>query len=98
MASTTEHVLPERQKKELQKAILDFMHTQGYTESLAVFAKETGNEGFVADPKDRHHNLLPKKWTSVIRLQKKIMELESKMSKLQEEIRSGAIRRPAKTN
>lgn len=84
------HILPERQLKELQKSILDFMQTQGYTESFIQFAKETGNEGFVADPKDRYHNLLPKKWTSVIRLQKKIMELESKLSKLQEDIRTGA--------
>ncbi|KAI8318458.1 lissencephaly-1 [Martensiomyces pterosporus] len=91
MSSSTEHILPERQKKELQKAILDFMQTQGYTESSEIFAKETGNEGFVADAKDRHHNLLAKKWTSVIRLQRKIMELETKLSKLQEDIRSGAV-------
>ncbi|KAJ1957293.1 Lissencephaly-1 [Dipsacomyces acuminosporus] len=89
--SSAEHVLPERQKKELQKAILDFMQTQGYTESFQVFAKETDNEGFKPDAKDRHHNLLAKKWTSVIRLQKKIMELETKLSKLQEDIKSGAI-------
>ncbi|KAJ2491297.1 Lissencephaly-1 [Coemansia sp. RSA 2050] len=80
-----EQILPDRQLKELQKSVLDFMHTQGYTESALVFARESGNEGFVADPNDRHHNLLAKKWTSVIRLQKKIMELESKLSKLQEE-------------
>ncbi|KAJ1759596.1 Lissencephaly-1 [Coemansia sp. RSA 2523] len=86
-----EHVLPERQLKELQKAILDFMHTQGYAESLEVFARESGNDGFVADSKDRHHNLLAKKWTSVIRLQKKIMELETKLSKLQDDVRTGAV-------
>ncbi|KAJ2114570.1 Lissencephaly-1, partial [Coemansia sp. RSA 922] len=87
-----EQILPERQLKELQKSVLDFMHTQGYTESAAVFARESGNEGFVADPNDRHHNLLAKKWTSVIRLQKKIMELEAKLSKLQEE---APLRRPS---
>ncbi|KAJ1809200.1 Lissencephaly-1, partial [Coemansia sp. RSA 2599] len=70
-----EHILPERQLRELQKAMLDFMQTQGYEESAQVFARETNNEGFAADPKDRHHNLLAKKWTSVIRLQRKIMEL-----------------------
>ncbi|KAJ2055976.1 Lissencephaly-1 [Coemansia sp. S146] len=89
-----EQILPERQLKELQKSVLDFMHTQGYTESAAVFARESGNEGFVADPTDRHHNLLAKKWTSVIRLQKKIMELESKLSKLQEEAPL-SLRRPS---
>ncbi|KAJ2690679.1 Lissencephaly-1, partial [Coemansia spiralis] len=89
-----EQILPDRQLKELQKSVLDFMHTQGYTESALVFARESGNEGFVADPNDRHHNLLAKKWTSVIRLQKKIMELESKLSKLQEE---QPARRPSST-
>ncbi|KAJ2840481.1 Lissencephaly-1 [Coemansia sp. 'formosensis'] len=82
-----DQILPERQLKELQKSVLDFMHTQGYTESALVFARESGNEGFIADPNDRHHNLLAKKWTSVIRLQKKIMELESKLSKQPDETR-----------
>ncbi|KAJ2511322.1 Lissencephaly-1, partial [Coemansia sp. RSA 1939] len=91
MSSASEHILPERQLKELQKAMLDFMQTQGYADSAAAFARETDNEGFVADPKDRHHNLLAKKWTSVIRLQKKIMELESKLSRQQEEMRNGNI-------
>ncbi|KAJ2789144.1 Lissencephaly-1, partial [Coemansia helicoidea] len=92
------HVLPERQLKELQKAILDFMQTQGYAESSQVFARETDNEGFVADATDRHHNLLAKKWTSVIRLQKKIMDLETRLSKLQDDIATGAVglRRAAK--
>ncbi|KAJ2594863.1 Lissencephaly-1 [Coemansia sp. RSA 1722] len=86
-----EHILPERQLRELQKAMLDFMQTQGYAESAQVFARETDNEGFAADPKDRHHNLLAKKWTSVIRLQRKIMELESKITKMQADIDSGAV-------
>ncbi|KAJ1900558.1 Lissencephaly-1 [Kickxella alabastrina] len=95
----TEHILPERQLKELQKAILDFMQTKGYTESADVFARETDNEGFTADPKDRHHNLLAKKWTSVIRLQRKIIELETKVAKMQEDIKSGAVvRRGARSD
>ncbi|KAJ2800790.1 Lissencephaly-1 [Coemansia guatemalensis] len=88
---SVEHILPERQLKELQKAMLDFMQSQGYTESFAAFARETDNEGFVVEANDRHHNLLAKKWTSVIRLQKKIMDLETKLSKLQEDIRTGAV-------
>ncbi|KAJ2156596.1 Lissencephaly-1, partial [Coemansia sp. RSA 552] len=94
----TEHILAERQQRELQKAILDFMQTQGYADSFAAFARETDNEGFVCGEKDRHHNLLAKKWTSVIRLQRRVMELEAKNSKLEAEVRSGAGgRRAAKT-
>ncbi|KAJ2894012.1 Lissencephaly-1, partial [Coemansia aciculifera] len=81
MADNQSQILPERQLKELEKSILDFMHTHGYTESATVFARESSNEGFIAGPTDRHHNLLAKKWTSVIRLQRKIIELESKLSK-----------------
>ncbi|KAJ2508072.1 Lissencephaly-1 [Coemansia sp. RSA 2052] len=83
--SSFDQILPERQLKELEKSMLDFMHTHGYAESASVFARESGNEGFTAGPTDRHHNLLAKKWTSVIRLQKKIIELEAKLTKLQEE-------------
>ncbi|KAJ1850091.1 Lissencephaly-1 [Coemansia sp. RSA 2708] len=89
----SEHILPERQLKELQKAVLDFMQTQGYSASAEAFARETDNEGFVAAANDRHHNLLAKKWTSVIRLQRKIMELETRLSALQDEVNSGAVRR-----
>ncbi|KAI9500570.1 platelet-activating factor acetylhydrolase, isoform Ib, alpha subunit A [Coemansia spiralis] len=92
---SSDHILPERQLKELQKSILDFMQTHNLTESFAAFARETGNEGFEPDPQDRHHNLLAKKWTSVIRLQKKIMELETKLTKLQNDPNVG--RRTAKT-
>ncbi|KAJ2744020.1 Lissencephaly-1 [Coemansia sp. BCRC 34301] len=92
MSVAPDQLLPDRQLKELEKSIVDFLHTYGYTESATVFARESNNEGFVAGPTDRHHNLLARKWTSVIRLQKKIIELESKVTKLQEE--QPATRRP----
>ncbi|KAJ2078441.1 Lissencephaly-1 [Coemansia sp. RSA 988] len=46
---SVEHILPERQLKELQKAMLDFMQTQGYTESAEVFARETDNEATASE-------------------------------------------------
>jgi hypothetical protein len=38
--------------------------------------------------------LLEKKWVSVVRLQKKVMELESKVSQLTEELSHGGPRKP----
>ena len=51
-----------------------------------MLQRETGQDGFVPDPKAKYAGLLEKKWTSVIRLQKKIMELEAKTAQLNEEL------------
>ncbi len=79
-------MLSERQKDELHKSILDYFKTNGLHESYATLMREAGQDGFVPDPKAKYAGLLEKKWTSVIRLQKKIMEMESRMSQLQEEL------------
>jgi len=75
-------VLTNKQKEELNKAILDYLKTSNLTATAEVFQKETEIEEL--DPKKT--GLLEKKWTSVIRLQKKVMDLETKVSQLQEEI------------
>ncbi|KAJ1679412.1 Lissencephaly-1, partial [Spiromyces aspiralis] len=64
-------VLPDRQKKELEKGILDFLYTNGYLESFEAFKRESSNMEFTPDPKDRYHHILAKKWNSISRLQKK---------------------------
>jgi ribosomal protein S8 len=65
-------ILSDRQKEELQRAILDFLNTNGYRESYEVLKRESGNEDFNVDPSSKYSGLLEKKWTSVIRLQKKV--------------------------
>jgi len=77
-------VLTNKQKEELDKAILDYLKSSGLNSSAEAFQKETEIEEL--DPKKT--GLLEKKWTSVIRLQKKVMDLETKISQLQEEIGS----------
>ncbi|EST05090.1 WD40 repeat [Kalmanozyma brasiliensis GHG001] len=83
---TSTSILSERQKDELHKSILDYFKTNGLNESYATLMREAGQDGFVPDPKAKYAGLLEKKWTSVIRLQKKIMEMESRMTSLQEEL------------
>lgn len=41
------------------------------------------------DLEKKHAGLLEKKWTSVIRLQKKVMDLESKLNETEREFQSG---------
>jgi len=51
------------------KAIADYLNTNGYMDALEAFKKETDMPGEV---ERKYGGLLEKKWTSVIRLQKKV--------------------------
>ena len=64
-------VLSQRQREELNKAIADYMLSNGYNEALDAFKRETDMPG---DVDKKYAGLLEKKWTSVIRLQKKVSE------------------------
>jgi len=80
-------VLSQRQREELNKAIADYMSSNGYNEALESFKKETDMPGEIDK---KYQGLLEKKWTSVIRLQKKVNELEGKLSEAEKEFISGA--------
>ncbi|NXQ29599.1 LIS1 protein, partial [Alaudala cheleensis] len=70
------------------RAIADYLRSNGYEEAYSVFKKEA--ELDVNEELDKKYaGLLEKKWTSVIRLQKKVMELESKLNEAKEEFTSG---------
>ncbi|KAF9299256.1 protein with putative role during mitosis [Mortierella antarctica] len=86
-------VLSERQRDELHKAILDYLSASGFTDSYKALRTETKNEDFTPGPKQKSTGLLEKKWTSVIRLQKKIMDLENKMAAMQEELSNAPVRK-----
>lgn len=69
-------MLSQRQKDELNKAIADYLLTNNYKESYESFLKETSiTPDALADKK--YAGALEKKWTTVVRLQKKISELET---------------------
>ncbi|CAB1347880.1 unnamed protein product [Coregonus sp. 'balchen'] len=70
------------------RAIADYLRSNGYEEAYSTFKKEA--ELDVNEELDKKYaGLLEKKWTSVIRLQKKVMELESKLNEAKEEITLG---------
>ncbi|XP_033222303.1 lissencephaly-1 homolog isoform X2 [Belonocnema kinseyi] len=67
-------VLSQRQREELNKAIADYLSANGYQDALEAFKKEADMPGEV---ERKYGGLLEKKWTSVIRLQKKVWDFES---------------------
>jgi len=79
--------LSQRQKDELNKAIADYLLTNGFNSALEHFQKEAG---MPQEIEKKFSGLLEKRWTSVIRLQKKVMDLETKLSEAEEEVNSGA--------
>ena len=62
-------VLSQRQREELNKAIAEYMTSNGYNDALEAFKREADMPGEVDK---KYSGLLEKKWTSVIRLQKKV--------------------------
>lgn len=69
----------EKERDELNSAILEYLLKHGYNESAAMF-KEESNATLDEKKSAAKTDLLEKKWGSVVRLKKQVMELE-KMNK-----------------
>jgi len=87
-------VLSQRQRDELNKAVAEYLSASGYAEALEAFKREADMPG---DTDKKFAGLLEKKWTSVIRLQKKVNELEAKLAEAEKEFVSGAPTREKRT-
>ena len=57
--------------RDRHKSILEYLHSQNFTEAYSALKSEA-NVDYTPDPKSKYAMLLEKKWTSVIRLQKKV--------------------------
>lgn len=82
-------VLSQRQREELNKAIADYLGANNYVDALEAFRKEADLDA-TESLEIKYSGLLEKKWTSVIRLQKKVMELEAQLSEVQKEASEGS--------
>ncbi|KZS89683.1 dynein regulator [Sistotremastrum niveocremeum HHB9708] len=72
-------ILADRQKDDLHKAILDYLHSAGYTKAYEQFKEELPNlAAFTPEPNAKNTGILVKKWTS-------IMELETRLNQALEE-------------
>lgn len=78
--------LTARHRAAMHEAILAYLMSQGeqFAESAAAFQRDAGD--LQVSEKAAKQNLLAKKWTSVVRLQRKVMELEAKCSQLQSDM------------
>mmetsp|Transcript_20661 Transcript_20661/g.40560 ORF Transcript_20661/g.40560 Transcript_20661/m.40560 type:complete len:453 (+) Transcript_20661:2573-3931(+) len=84
-------VLTEKQRTELHGAILEYLRSD---ESFQSAAQEFGQAVGNADPvKSRPDGvpLLERKWTSVVRLQRKVLDLEQKVKDLEAERKAGGF-------
>ncbi|KAI9816131.1 MAG: protein with putative role during mitosis [Thelocarpon impressellum] len=82
-------ILTSRQAEELHKAIVAYLASVNLPESAATLRREISlGDGFDDATRKKYEGLLEKKWTSVVRLQKKIMDLENRVALLQEEVDS----------
>ena len=81
-------VVSEKQRQDLHAAILEYL--------LAVKFDKTANtlreEAQLSDSiQGKENGILEKKWTSVVRLQRKVMELESKIQQMEDDNKSAGI-------
>ena len=73
------------------KAIAGYMKQCGYSECLSAFTREAALDlDAAAIDAAAKATMLEKKWTSVIRLQKKVMELEEKLGKMETVVQATA--------
>lgn len=80
-------VLSDKQRDDLNKAVADYLKQNGYNESYKKFKEESEVEG---EGDAKHANILEKKWTSIVRLQKKINDLQAQLSNVKEEVQEVA--------
>lgn len=81
-------LLTPRQAEELHKSILAYLSAANLPSSAAALHTELSlsPDAFDDTTLKKYSGLLEKKWTSVVRLQKKIMDLETRCAALQHEL------------
>lgn len=87
-------VLTQKQRHDMHVGILEYMYSQGlqFAEVAVTFAAAAGLEAGPTGGEGK--GLLEKKWTSVVRLQRKVMDLEARLEQAQQDLKSGV--RPGK--
>ncbi|KAL4431820.1 hypothetical protein ABPG74_015260 [Tetrahymena malaccensis] len=85
-------VLTSKQKDDLNRAIAEYLQKHGFANTLRQFEeesninfKEVQESNKQGKTSTANTDILEKKWVSITRLQKKVMELESENQRLQEE-------------
>jgi len=89
-------VLTERQRQELHTAVLGYLESMGFKAASVAFQADSGCS---TDAEERPRaaggddsSLLERRWTSILRLQKRIADLEAQLSDLQSSSRTAEKR------
>lgn len=85
-------VLTDKAKAELLAAVVEFLASNGLPKSAALLSDEAGVDAAAVKAAT---GLLEKKWTSVLRLQKKVMQLEDECKSLRDNAAPQVAKRPA---
>ena len=82
-------VLTERQRADLHAAVLEYLICSGpgFAASAQAFRRDAGLD--TEPPPEANKGILEKKWTSIVRLQKRVMELESRTAELEQALKNG---------
>ena len=84
--------LTPKQKQELHTAIASYLSSNGFRAAHDEFVKQLG-EGDVCrscTSAGGEANLLEKKWTTVVRLQKRVIDLEAHVKQLESDLKESA--------
>ncbi|OBT85483.1 hypothetical protein VE02_07365 [Pseudogymnoascus sp. 03VT05] len=81
-------ILVSRQSEELHKSIIAYLSANNLPNAAAALRAELslGEDVFDSATAKKYETLLEKKWTGIVRLQKKIMDLETRNTALQFEV------------
>ncbi|KAJ3360918.1 Positively regulates the activity of the minus-end directed microtubule motor protein dynein [Allomyces javanicus] len=99
--------LTSRQAEELKRAVYEYLVSNSCPDAAAAFMREAyldddvdepAANGSAANGTARTSHILEKKWTSIVRLQRKNMDLENQLAQLKEELAAGPIRANGKSS
>ncbi|CAN6674895.1 nuclear distribution protein Pac1p [Trichomonascus vanleenenianus] len=86
-------LLTDRQRTELNRSVLAYLSNLGVPPGTLTQLRATIPGEFPVEDRDetrRQAQVLEKKWTSVVRLQRKVLDLESQVKALREELENSA--------
>ncbi|KAJ5066468.1 lissencephaly-1 [Anaeramoeba ignava] len=84
--------LNTKQRRELHLSLLGFFKDHNFNQTISKFQKEAN----LID-QDGTSKILERKWNSVLRLQRKILELENKVKKLEEDLSQTSLGKQRET-
>lgn len=81
--------LTPKQKQELNTAIASYLSSNGFKAAHDEFVKQLG-DGELCSSAGGEANILERKWTTVVRLQKRVIDLEAQVKQLESDLKDSS--------